>query len=133
MLAAAGSALVSARTSARSLTIASSQSSGVAVNPECLEKFQELKLGKKIKYIIFALNSTNTEIVVQKTSDSHSYDDFIAELPEAECRWAIYDFEYEKEGAGKRNKLCFVSWCVFCIPGDRDLTAPHRSQVSRRV
>ncbi|EJD43800.1 actin depolymerizing factor [Auricularia subglabra TFB-10046 SS5] len=85
-------------------------SSGVAVNPECLERFQELKLGKKLKYIIFSLNKTNTEIVVEKTSEGGSYDDFIGQLPEAECRWAVYDFEYEKEGAGKRNKLCFFSW-----------------------
>ena len=44
-----------------------------------------------------------------KTSKSTEYEDFIADLPEAECRWAVYDFEYEKDG-GKRNKLFFVSW-----------------------
>ncbi|KAJ7818504.1 actin depolymerizing factor [Mycena olivaceomarginata] len=79
-------------------------SSGVAPNPECLEKYQELKIGKKHKYI------DNTEIVVLKTSQSNNYEEFIADLPEFECRWAVYDFEFEKEGAGKRNKLVFVSW-----------------------
>ncbi|KAK0242475.1 probable Cofilin [Armillaria ostoyae] len=85
-------------------------SSGIGVSPECLEKYQELKLGKKTKYIIFAINKEKTEIIVEKTSESPSYDDFVADLPEAECRWAIYDFEFEKEGAGKRNKICFYSW-----------------------
>ncbi|KAF7348368.1 Actin depolymerizing factor [Mycena sanguinolenta] len=85
-------------------------SSGVAVNPECISEYQTLKLGKKIKYLIFGLNSTNTEIVVVKKSESQSYDDFIADLPETECRWAVYDFEFEKEGGGKRNKLVFVAW-----------------------
>lgn len=88
------------------------QSSGVAPNPECLEKYQELKIGKKYKYIVFGLNPANTEIVVLKTSQSTNYDEFIADLPEFECRWAVYDFEFEKEGAGKRNKLVFVSWCA---------------------
>ncbi|KAG7445856.1 actin depolymerizing factor, partial [Guyanagaster necrorhizus] len=86
------------------------QSSGIGVNSECLEKYQELKLGKKTKYIIFALSKEKTEIIVEKTSESTSYDEFVSDLPEAECRWAIYDFEFEKEGAGKRNKICFFSW-----------------------
>ncbi|KAJ7367205.1 actin depolymerizing factor [Mycena albidolilacea] len=85
-------------------------SSGVAPNPVCLETFQELKIGKKHKYIVFGLNPTNTEIIVLKTSQSTNYEEFIADLPEFECRWAIYDFEFEKEGAGKRNKIVFVSW-----------------------
>ncbi|KAH9948879.1 hypothetical protein B0H21DRAFT_731573 [Amylocystis lapponica] len=84
--------------------------SGVGVNSKCLETYQSLKLGKKIKYIIFTLSPDNTEIVVEKESNSANYDDFLADLPEAECRWAIYDFEFEKEGAGKRNKITFYSW-----------------------
>ncbi|MEV6734125.1 MULTISPECIES: actin depolymerization factor/cofilin-like domain-containing protein [unclassified Streptomyces] len=85
-------------------------SSGVAVNDVCLQEYQALKLKKTHKYVIFNINNDNTEIVVEKVSSSTEYDDFIADLPEAECRWAVYDFEFEKEGAGKRNKLTFVSW-----------------------
>lgn len=84
--------------------------SGVGVNPACLEEFQDLKLRKKAKYLIFTLNKDNTEIVVDKKSDSATYDDFINDLPETECRWAVYDFEFEKEDGGKRNKICFIAW-----------------------
>lgn len=87
-----------------------SQSSGVKVNPECLDSFQQLKLGKKAKYIIYKLSDDNTEIVVAKTSDSPDYDEFLAEFPAQDCRYAIYDLEFEKEGEGKRNKICFFSW-----------------------
>lgn len=72
--------------------------------------YQDLKLKKSHKYIIFNLNKTNTEIVVEKTSSESNYDDFVADLPEDQCRWAVYDFAFEKEGAGKRNKLTFISW-----------------------
>ncbi|KAJ7784303.1 actin depolymerizing factor [Mycena metata] len=85
-------------------------SSGVGVNDDCLTQFSTLKLGKRYKYIIFALNQNNTEIVVEKTSDSQNYDDFLADLPESECRWAVYDLEFEKEDGGKRNKIVFYSW-----------------------
>jgi cofilin len=91
------------------LVRSSKQASGVGVNPTCIETFQELKLRKKAKYIIFTLNRENTEIVVDKTSASQSYEEFLADLPETECRWAVYDFEFEKQ-EGKRNKICFFSW-----------------------
>ncbi|KAF8258216.1 hypothetical protein EI94DRAFT_1623913, partial [Lactarius quietus] len=89
-------------------------SSGVAVNEECLTKFQELKLGKKIKYIIFTLNSKQTEIIIEKTSQG-DYEDFQEDLPANECRWGVFDLEYridvpEGEPIVKRNKLVFVSW-----------------------
>ncbi|CAK5284052.1 unnamed protein product [Mycena citricolor] len=85
-------------------------SSGVAVNNECIDTYNALKLKKKTKYIIFNLNKDNTEIVVEKTSELTDYDEFLKDLPETEPRWAVYDFEFEKEGAGKRNKLVFYSW-----------------------
>jgi len=45
-----------------------------------------------------------------KTATELDYDEFLKELPENECRWAIYDFEFEKEGGGRRNKITFISW-----------------------
>lgn len=86
------------------------QASGVGVHPDCVTAFQALKLKKQHKYIIFTLNESFSEIVVDKTSTVQDYDDFISDLPETECRWAIYDFEFEKEGGGKRNKIVFLSW-----------------------
>ncbi|KAF9221591.1 cofilin [Gyrodon lividus] len=83
--------------------------SGVPVADTCLSAFRELKLGRKLKYIVYTLNHDNSEIIVEKTSNSSDYDDFLNDLPENECRWAVYDFEFEKDGA-KRNKICFVSW-----------------------
>jgi cofilin len=88
------------------------QSSGVSVDPDCVERFQELKLRKKYKYITFHLNESKTEIVVAKTSESSDYDDFLADLPEAECRWAVYDFQFQNEEGGLRNKIVFFHWYV---------------------
>jgi len=83
--------------------------SGVAVAPNCVSTFQELKLRKQLKFIIYALNDTKTEVVVHKTSSSFDYEEFLGDLPENECRWAVYDFEYDN-GEGKRNRLLFYSW-----------------------
>jgi len=83
--------------------------SGISPNDKCLNDYQDLKLRHKYKYIIYNLGDDKTEIVVEKTSTALHYDDFLSDLPEAECRWAVYDFEYEQEG-GKRNKIVFLSW-----------------------
>jgi len=88
--------------------------SGVGVHSGCLDAFQDLKLKKKHKYIIFSLSKDLTEIIVEKTSASSQYTDFLGDLPETEPRYAVYDFEYEKEDAGVRNKICFFAW----VPDD---------------
>ena len=85
----------------------------VAVSNDCVSKFNELKLGKSLKYIIYALNDRKTEVVVVKDSSEDSvsnpddlhalYESFLANLPEADCRYAVYDFAYElAAGEGKR-------------------------------
>ena len=69
--------------------------------------------GSKPKYIVFTLSKDLTEIVVEKTGEPTStYDEFLGTLPEAECRWAVYDFDYKREDGGIRNKLTFFSWYV---------------------
>ncbi|CAK9782216.1 unnamed protein product [Cutaneotrichosporon oleaginosum] len=85
-------------------------SSGVQPVAECLEKYQELKTGKKLAYIIYGISDDKKSIIVLKTSESRDFEDFVADLPETECRWAVYDFEFELPGEGKRNKLVFVQW-----------------------
>jgi len=85
--------------------------SGVGLAAECVPAFEELKLGKKSKYIIYKLSDDKKSIVVEKTSENVDYDTFLAELPENDCRYAIYDFEYELgAGEGKRSKICFYTW-----------------------
>lgn len=85
--------------------------SSVAVADESLSAFNDLKLGKKHKFVIFSLNDAKTEIVVEHTSSDPDYENFLAKLPEAECKYAVYDFEYEIGGGeGKRSKIVFYTW-----------------------
>lgn len=75
----------------------------VGLHGDCVKTFEELKLGKKIKCIIYKLSSDNKSIEVEQTSTEADYEVFISKLPETECRYAVYDFEYELEaGEGTR-------------------------------
>jgi len=95
--------------------------SGVSVSPECVSAFNEMKLGKNVKYIIYKLSDDYKEIVVEEKSDNPDWEAFREKLLNATAthrgkeskgpRYAVYDFEYElQSGEGMRNKLTFVSW-----------------------
>jgi len=95
--------------------------SGVQVAPECITKFNELKLGKSIKYIIYKLSDDNKEIVVEETSENKDWDEFRNKLVSAKSkvrgketkgpRYAVYDFEYDlASGEGSRSKITFIAW-----------------------
>ncbi|KAJ3213942.1 cofilin [Clydaea vesicula] len=85
-------------------------SSGVGVNDQAVSVFQDLKLKKKYKYIVYKIADNNTEIVVESTVEEASYDDFVKALPANECRYGVYDFQYEVPNEGQRNKILFYTW-----------------------
>ena len=89
------------------------KASGVAAHDDCLPTYKDLKI-RKYKYIIFSLSKDNREIVVAKTSTDANYNEFLKDLPEDQCRWAVYDLEFEKDGA-KRSKICFIAWWAYLI------------------
>lgn len=76
-----------------------------------------MKLGKKYKFVLFGLNDNKTEIVVKETSTDGSYDAFLEKLPENDCLYAVYDFEYEIGGnEGTRSKIVFFTWSPDTAP-----------------
>jgi cofilin len=89
--------------------------SGVAVKPECTTVFNDVKLGHKYRYIIYSLTDDLCHIRVLKTAPPcASYDDMVEELKEAEdkreCRYAVFDADYELNDGQKRSKLVFFLW-----------------------
>jgi len=96
--------------------------SGVTVSPECISTFNDLKLAKKLKYIIFKLSDDYKEIVVEESSEDGDWDGFREKLVNAQSksktgkvgkgpRYAIYDFSYNlASGEGTRSKITFIAW-----------------------
>ena len=78
-----------------------------------MEVFQELKLKKKYKYILYKLGDNNKSIVPEKKVAEATYDDFVSDLTSGGPRYAVYDFDFEKPGEGQRSKIAFYSWYVF--------------------
>lgn len=62
-------------------------SNSATVNEECITAYNDLKLNKKYKYVIFKLSDDNKEIVVDSTSESGpEYDDFREKLINAKTK-----------------------------------------------
>ncbi|KAF2858189.1 hypothetical protein K470DRAFT_260112 [Piedraia hortae CBS 480.64] len=96
--------------------------SGVGVAPECVEAFNELKLGKSTKWIIYKISDDWKEIVVEEKSTDPNFDVFREKLLNAKSknkrgeegvggRYAVFDVDYDAPGGeGKRSKITFISW-----------------------
>lgn len=113
--------------------------SGVSVSPECISKFNELKLGKSVKYIIYKLSDDYKEIVVEDSSSDPDWETFQSKLMNAKAghkgkvgkgpRYAVYDFQYELQGGeGTRNKIVFISWS----PDEGTLVFPRMTYASSK-
>lgn len=96
--------------------------SGATVAQECITAYNDLKLNKKHKYIIFKLSDDSKQIVVEDASSDQDWENFREKLVNATSksktgavgkgpRYAVYDFEYNlATGEGTRNKITFIAW-----------------------
>ncbi|KAK0122389.1 cofilin [Cadophora gregata] len=96
--------------------------SGVEVSAECISVFNDLKLAKKIKFIIYKLSDDYKKIVVEESSENGDWDTFREKLINAQSknkmgmvgkgpRYAVYDFNYDlSSGEGTRSKITFIAW-----------------------
>jgi len=90
------------------------QSTGVVVNDEVVEAFNDFKLKKgpnKLRYFIYVMSKDKKSIEIEKRGAiEKTYDDFCSELPENDCRYGLIDLEFETDDGRPTSKLVFISW-----------------------
>lgn len=101
--------------------------SGVKVDSECIEAFNNFKLGKKEAFLLFGFNENATKIIVlhkeTKTSTDTKnleWDKFIELLPSDDVRYAVADINYNMS-EGTRTDMVFITW------------APETASIKRRM
>ena len=63
---------------------------GVTATPECFEAFEQMKMRKSDRFIIYKLSEDEHRIEVdQRGGRDGSFDTFVASLPADECRYAV--------------------------------------------
>ncbi|CAD6215204.1 unnamed protein product [Miscanthus lutarioriparius] len=85
--------------------------SGVAVNDECMLKFGELQSKRLHRFITYKMDDKFKEIVVDQVGDrATSYEDFTNSLPENDCRYAIYDFDFVTAEDVQKSRIFYILW-----------------------
>jgi len=47
---------------------------------------------------------------VSRTTSEKNWEDFCADLPESDCRYAVIDVEFETDDGRPTSKIIFLSW-----------------------
>lgn len=73
--------------------------------------FLELKQKKVHRYVIFKVDEKKREVVVEKTGGpAESYDDFVASLPENDCRYVVFDYDFVTSENCQKSKIFFIAF-----------------------
>uniref|UniRef100_A0A7S1TF15 ADF-H domain-containing protein n=1 Tax=Compsopogon caeruleus TaxID=31354 RepID=A0A7S1TF15_9RHOD len=89
--------------------------SGLGLDPQCLEETNALVKGRKYRAIVLRINDKMTSVEVERVlptvpgSVKAAYMELTKSLPANDCRFFIYDFEFEMQGITK-NKVVFILW-----------------------
>ena len=86
---------------------------GISVSDDLISQFTDFKLGKmnpKPKFLIYKIEGD--EVVTEHVGENgdNSFASFVELLPENDCRFAVYDMEFETNDGRQVNKLVLVAW-----------------------
>lgn len=63
------------------------------------------------KWAMWEIDSSGTRVVISAVGDpKSSYSEFIASLPESDCRYGVFDYQYTAADGHIMNKLVFFNW-----------------------
>ena len=99
--------------------------SGISPTEEHVEEFNLLKMKGLNKILIFSLNAEMNKLeLLFKADKAFQYDDLKAMLPNDDCRFVVYDFDYEtlESPPRKTSKLILIYWAPIAAPMKRKFT-----------
>ncbi|KAI3793024.1 hypothetical protein L1987_35636 [Smallanthus sonchifolius] len=83
--------------------------SGMAVHDDCKLRFQELKSKRNYRFVTFKIE--DQQVKVDKIGGpDESYEDFTNSLPNDECRYAVFDFDFTTDENVQKSKILFIAW-----------------------
>ncbi|CAN7015943.1 unnamed protein product [Brassica rapa subsp. trilocularis] len=86
---------------------------GTWMTEECKRSFMEMKWKKVHRYIVFKIEEKSKKVTVDKVGAAgETYQDLAASLPEDDCRYAVFDFDYVTVDNCRMSKLFFITWSV---------------------
>ncbi|CAH9129497.1 unnamed protein product [Cuscuta epithymum] len=92
--------------------VASASPGGMVLTDHGRNAFLELQRKKVHRYVIFKIDEKKKkEVLVEKTGNSaQTYSDFSDSLPQNDCRYAVYDFDFVTAENCQKSKIFFIAW-----------------------
>ncbi|XP_019071428.1 actin-depolymerizing factor 10-like [Solanum lycopersicum] len=85
--------------------------SGIAVSDECKLRFLELKAKRNHRYLVFKIDESVQQVVVEKVGgQTETHDDFANSMPPSECRYAVFDYDWTTDENVQKSRIFFVAW-----------------------
>ena len=84
------------------------------IGADCFSVFQDIKLKRKYRYVIFKIDQLQIE--ASKFGErTDTYEDFLARLPGSNCRYVLYDYEFLTDDQRKTSKLYLMAWYEWVV------------------
>ncbi|GBG29871.1 Cofilin/actin-depolymerizing factor-like [Hondaea fermentalgiana] len=84
------------------------------VDEDVLAEYKKFKLGRKYRWVMFGVDEDGEGRVHRvkhvEADRSKGVDDLVAALPEHDCRYVVYEYEYTTSDGRKSDKLFFINW-----------------------
>ncbi|PIN22860.1 Actin depolymerizing factor [Handroanthus impetiginosus] len=85
--------------------------SGIAVSDECKLTFLDLKAKRSYRYIVFKIDDNIQQVTVEKAGGhGETYEDFTNSLPDNDCRYAVFDYDFTTDENCHKSKIFFIAW-----------------------
>lgn len=88
-------------------------SCGIHPDEKQIELFNEVKISKKFRALVLALNKDRNGLDTIATLErENDFNDLKTHLPDNDCRFVVYDFEFEtfENPPRKTSKLLLICW-----------------------
>ena len=70
-----------------------------------------MKWKKVHRYIVFKIDERSRLVTVDKVGGAgEGYDDLAASLPNDDCRYAVFDFDFVTVDNCRKSKIFFIAW-----------------------
>jgi cofilin len=94
----------------------------MTLHEDCVKDYKELQANHLYKFMTFGISEGSIR-TLEKSNES-DYAAFVEKLPSKECRYAVYDLDFEKPEGGRRSKIVFILWYVSCFESILPLPSP---------
>ncbi|KAF3531404.1 hypothetical protein DY000_02036538 [Brassica cretica] len=93
------------------MALKTASTNGMWMLEDCKRSFMEMKWKKVHRYIVFKIEEKSKKVAVDKVGAAgETYHDLAASLPEDDCRYAVFDFDYVTVDNCRLSKLFFITW-----------------------